>query len=98
MRLKLKLLVKSNALILLTILGAGIGFGIGIIIRHNDPTDVVLLWTGTILYIYLLAISVFTTKKLFDQDYTLDKFKIYFRKFFRRYNDLLQYNPFAVCV
>ena len=31
------------------------------------------------------------TKKLVDQGYTLEKLKIYFRKFYGRYNDLLQH-------
>ena len=31
------------------------------------------------------------TKKRVDQGYTLEKLKIYFRKFFGRYNDLLQH-------
>ena len=31
------------------------------------------------------------TEKLVDQGYTIEKLKIYFRKFYRRYNDLLQH-------
>ena len=40
------------------------------------------------------------TIKLVDQGYTLEKLKIYFRKFYGRYNDLIQhYNtPFTVFV
>ena len=38
------------------------------------------------------------TKQFVDRGYKLEQLKIYFRMFYGRYNDLLQYSPFTVYV
>ena len=38
------------------------------------------------------------TKKLVDQGYTLEKLKTYFKKFYGRYNDLVQFYNLLMCV
>ena len=44
------------------------------------------------------VVIMYWSHSFVDQGYTIEKFKIYFRKFYGRYNDLVQYSPFAICV